>query len=378
MLYMIFINMNLKRIIKEEIDGLEWIKGVDAYYKVDQLEVGKTYQFVPDYSIMDKDSTWPQPHIEEAPDWISSYESQKFHIIKQEPNHRFPKLGMITFKQFGKSNKIIYDGRYTNISYTSRIFLWGKFKEVENPTMVTESSDFDWAEGPITFTVDDIIGKQMYYRENNVDELEFGYDKSKPISVSDIQRDEIVLGKIIWDKSYKLESHNGNDGVIVINNPKDIPTKLTKRRFVNFSVDDIVTYVNLGIWSMEDDNGNIINDFSGRYIKESEEEFDWVKNIEPELTDDTFSLYYNKPFYWYQKGEPITDWGMPRIYWFEESGIHQRGGDKIALLCYKDVNDRTTSEPKDECTDIFHKTAISFIKKGTLQHQPRLGDIKDD
>ena len=52
MLYMIFINMNLKRIIKEEIDGLEWIKGVDTYYKVDQLEVGKTYQFVPDYSIM--------------------------------------------------------------------------------------------------------------------------------------------------------------------------------------------------------------------------------------------------------------------------------------------------------------------------------------
>jgi len=129
---------------------------------------------------------------------------------------------------------------------------------------------------------------------------------------------------------------------------------------------------------MEDDNGNIINDFSGRYIKESEEEFDWVKNIEPELTDDTFSVYYNKPFYWYQKGEPITDWGMPRVYWFEESGIHQRGGDKIALLCYKDVNDRTTSEPKDECTDIFHKTAISFIKKGTLQYQPRLGDIKDD
>ena len=133
MLCVIFINMNLKRIIKEEIDGLEWIKGVDTYYKVDQLEVGKTYQFVPDYSIMDKDSTWPQPHIEEAPDWISSYESQRFYIIKQEPNHRFPKLGMITFKQFGKSNKIIYDGRYTKISYTSRVFLWGKFKEVENP-----------------------------------------------------------------------------------------------------------------------------------------------------------------------------------------------------------------------------------------------------
>ena len=124
--------MNIKKIIREEMDNdLQWVKDLSTYYKVEQLEVGKTYQFVPDYSIMDKDSTWT--HIEEAPDWISSYESQRFYIIKQEPNHRFPKLGMITFKQFGKSNKIIYDGRYTNISYTSRIFLWGKFKEVENP-----------------------------------------------------------------------------------------------------------------------------------------------------------------------------------------------------------------------------------------------------
>lgn len=121
--------MNIRRIIKEEIDdSLDWIRGVDTYYKVEQLEVGKTYEFVPDYSIMGK-----YDGLEEAPDWISSYESQIFYIIKQEPNHRFPKLGMITFKQFGKSNKIIYDGRYTKISYTSRVFLWGKFKEVENP-----------------------------------------------------------------------------------------------------------------------------------------------------------------------------------------------------------------------------------------------------
>ena len=37
MLYMIFINMNLKRIIKEEIDGLEWIKGVFSKYTKNEL-----------------------------------------------------------------------------------------------------------------------------------------------------------------------------------------------------------------------------------------------------------------------------------------------------------------------------------------------------
>ena len=131
-----------------------------------------------------------------------------------------------------------------------------------------EYDEFDWAKGPITFSVDDIVGKQMYYRENNVEEIEFGYGRSNSISVNDIKRNEVVLGEIIWDKSYILESYNGDDGVIILNNPKDNSTNLNKRRLVNFSVDDIVTYVNLGVWSLEDGEGNIINDFSVKYINE--------------------------------------------------------------------------------------------------------------
>ena len=107
------------------------------------------------------------------------------------------------------------------------------------------------------------------------------------------------------------------------------------------------------------------------------DDFDWVKDIEPKITDDTLSMYYNKPFYWYNNGKPISDWGMPRVYWLEYSDISKRG-EEICLLCHKDVNDRTTSESKDECIDIFHKTVINYIKRGTLQHQPQLSDIKDD
>lgn len=112
-------------------------------------------------------------------------------------------------------------------------------------------------------------------------------------------------------------------------------------------------------------------------INESEE-FDWIKDINPELTNENFHLFYNKPFYWYHQGKPVSDWGVPRVFWFEESGIHARDKDEIALMCYKNVNDRTTSEPKDECTDMFHSTAIRYIKKGTLQHQPQLSDIEEN
>tara|TARA_R110001632_G_scaffold124210_2_gene236938 strand:+ start:1847 stop:2530 length:684 start_codon:yes stop_codon:yes gene_type:complete len=114
-------------------------------------------------------------------------------------------------------------------------------------------------------------------------------------------------------------------------------------------------------------------------IKESKDDWDWAKDINPELTNENFHLFYNKPFYWYHKGKPILlDGGVPRVFWFEESGIHVRDEDEVALMCHKDVNNGTTSEPKDKCTDIFHKTAIRYIKKGTLQHQPQLSDIKDD
>jgi hypothetical protein len=105
--------MNIRRIIKEEID--------------DQLEVGKTYEFVPDYSIMGNDG------YEDAPEWLSSYSGRKLYIIKQEPKDRWPSLSNITFKDIGNSNKMVYDGKYTKIPYTARLFLWGKFKEVKNP-----------------------------------------------------------------------------------------------------------------------------------------------------------------------------------------------------------------------------------------------------
>jgi len=236
-----------------------------------------------------------------------------------------------------------------------------------------EINDFDWAEGPINFTIDDIVGKQMYYRENNVAELEAGHDESNPMRLSDIPRDEIILNKIIWDKAYKLKSYDGNKGTIVIRPSKGNSTNLNKRLTVDFSVNDIVTYVNLGIWALEDEKGNIINDFSGKYITESTD-FDWAKDIEPEITAESIPLFYNKPFYWYNNGKPLSDWGMPRIYWISESHINQRGKE-ISLICYKDMG---WTKPKVECVEMYDETITNLIRKGTLVFQPQLSDINGD
>ena len=128
-----------------------------------------------------------------------------------------------------------------------------------------EINDFGWAEGPIYFSIDTIIGKQMYYRENNLEELTHGGNRK----LTDILRDEIVLGKIKWDRAFKLDSTTGNKANIKIN---------IGGAHVRYNIDEVEMYVNFGIWALED-NGNIINDFSGQYLKESDG-LDWIRNVD--------------------------------------------------------------------------------------------------
>jgi hypothetical protein len=115
----------------------KWLDDHEVTYDVGELEVGKTYQFVPDLSPLDS------PVVDEAPSWVYDYGKSKFYIIKQEPEK-----GYITFKPIGKANRMSYDGKYTRLPYQARVFIWGRFKEVENPVMeqrITESA-FDWVD----------------------------------------------------------------------------------------------------------------------------------------------------------------------------------------------------------------------------------------
>ncbi len=219
---------------------------------------------------------------------------------------------------------------------------------------IEDFSDFEWAKGEIEYpihSIDFLIGKKAYYRENNMDEVL----KTQKCTMSDLNKSDLNLGEIKNGIGWTIKKGNlpgPNSVSIILDNNKG-----TQHWFE----DDVLEFVRLGIWVVEGDDGKFINE---------SEEFDWIKDIEPELTNENFHMFYNKPFYWYHQGEPVSDLDVPRVYWFEESGIHLRDEDEIALFCYKDFRG-------DECTDIFHSTAISYIKKGTLQHQPQLSDIKE-
>ena len=225
---------------------------------------------------------------------------------------------------------------------------------------IDDFSDFEWAKGEIEYPIDSIdflIGKKAYFRENNMDEVL----ETRKCTRLDLNKSDLNLGKIKSNIGWTIKKSNllgGTTLSIVLDDKKGTQ---------HWDVDDVLELVRLGIWVVEGDDGKFINE---------SEELDWIKDINPELSNENFHLFYNKPFYWYHQGKPVSDWGVPRVYWFEESAIHVRGEDEIALLCYKEKR-WDTSEPKDDCTDIFHSTAIRYIKKGTLQHQPQLSDIKE-
>ena len=114
-----------------------------------------------------------------------------------------------------------------------------------------EFDDFDWARGEVIFTINEILGKKCSYRENNLSELELEYG----ISMFDLSRGDLKLGPIRYDESlfWWITGLKGNNVVI---------TLIGGNKISDYTIEEVEQYVNLGIWVLFDDKGNILNDLS--------------------------------------------------------------------------------------------------------------------
>lgn len=141
-------------------------------------------------------------------------------------------------------------------------------------TINESQDDFDWAKGDVYFTIDDIIGKQIYYRKNNLSDLEY-----KGISFTDLNRGDVELGDIRWsdEKSWIVTEILPNGKVMV---------DVAYGGLTDYNVEDVEIYVNLGIWVLVDQNGNILNDFKNKNIEESEYYLDGLVSRLSLLTED--------------------------------------------------------------------------------------------
>jgi len=109
-----------------------------------------------------------------------------------------------------------------------------------------EVDDFDWIRGPIEFTIDLIMNKDISYRENNLDEFEVeGYH------ISELNKNEIKFGPI-RDRVFKVVSQSKSNETVEIKLDRGDGS-------VTYDVTDVLYFVNLGIWVVYGEDGAILN-----------------------------------------------------------------------------------------------------------------------
>ena len=109
---------------------------------------------------------------------------------------------------------------------------------------------WSWAEGDVTYTIDFILGMKCAYRTNNLSELEIEYN----LSMSDLNRGDVELGEIKNKESYWWLTRVEGDKVVI--------TLMNGNELNDYTIEEVEQYVNLGVWALLDERGNVLNDFS--------------------------------------------------------------------------------------------------------------------
>ena len=97
--------------------------------------------------------------------------------------------------------------------------------------------------GDVYFGIDEILGKKMLWRENNVKTLE-----DSGMQLQDIRKEDITFGPVRFKGAWKAVGINTNGDVIC----RSIESSSRADTF--YAVEDVEKYVNLGIWVLLDDN----------------------------------------------------------------------------------------------------------------------------
>ena len=130
---------------------------------------------------------------------------------------------------------------------------------------IREFDEFDWVKdiNP-EHSIENIIGKKIHFRDNNLGELEdLGYD------LPSIDRSKVILGKIRWTDYFLVEGIDSktNEALVQL-----YPNKY-KSEPLSYPINEVENLVRIGVWVVMGDDGKILNE---------SEDFDWVKET-PEV-----------------------------------------------------------------------------------------------
>jgi hypothetical protein len=213
--------MNLKKIIKEEVDEFDWAREIEPKW---EPQVGDKFICKPGFN---------RNSMSDYYGGAAYVEGKVYTIYRITPDIHNDDYVVLWGKEDEDNNGVYKRATEPYFGYLSE----------------SEEDDFDWARGEITFTIDDIIGKKCTYRENNLGELEQEYE------ISELKRGDVDLGPIRYnDKySYWVVTRLKSDYAFI---------SLGDGTEVDYKIEEIEQYVNLGVWVLFDGDGNILNDFS--------------------------------------------------------------------------------------------------------------------
>jgi len=215
--------MNLRKIIKEEVNDFEDLNWIDKVSDKWEPKVGDKFICKPGFT---RSST-----------------SHEYGGAAYNPGQIYTIKSIALNPNDGDTVLFTEEHEYNN----------GVYKKAAEPYFeyLSESDDFDWARGEVIFTINEILGKKCSYRENNLVELEVEYD----LSLSDLNRGDVKLGPVTTEegKFWWISRLEGDKVVITLHSGDELPYN---------TIEEVEQYVNLGVWVLFDDKGNILNDFT--------------------------------------------------------------------------------------------------------------------
>ncbi len=215
--------MNLRKIIKEEVNDFEDLNWIDKVSDKWEPKVGDKFICKFGFSRWYGDNNYGG----------AAYEYGRVYTIKSISLSRNDGDTVFFTVEDENGNGVYKKATEPYFEYLSE----------------SEENDFDWAEGDVTYTIDFILGKKCTYRKNNLDELEVEYN----LSMFDLNRGDVELGEIKKESYWWITRVEGNKVVITLKSGDEMD---------DYTIEEVEQYVNLGVWVLFDENGNILNDFS--------------------------------------------------------------------------------------------------------------------
>ena len=117
---------------------------------------------------------------------------------------------------------------------------------------------------------------------------------------------------------------------------------------------------------------NRLKELRPKNLKESND-FDWVKDIDSKVDEETIDILYNKPFYWYsplEKSNWVSFHGAPKIFWLED------GIDSAEVKVCTHQHNKEDFYTKD-CDPYFRSTVVKKFNRGIYVLQPQLTNINE-